>query len=54
MILSISQQPGTGLFEWKGLVQRVFLITFMTWMFAFAFRLRHHHRDGNHRPEALS
>lgn len=51
-LLKISQQPGSGLFEWKGLVQRVILITFMTWIFAVAFRLRHHYRGGEHSPPA--
>jgi len=48
VLLRISQQPGNGLFEWKGLVQRVFLVTFMTWIFALAFRLRHHYRSRQH------
>lgn len=38
--LRLSQQAGTGLFELKGLIQRFVLITFMTWLFAFAARLR--------------
>ena len=38
--LKVSQQVGTELFEWKGLLQRVLLVTFMTWLFAFAARLR--------------
>lgn len=47
-MLKISQQPGTGLFEWKGLVQRVLLVTIMAWLFAVAFRLRSNcrHPDG--------
>lgn len=40
VLLRISQQPGSGLFEWKGLVQRAILVTFMAWIFAVAFRLR--------------
>lgn len=40
VLLKISQQPGSGLFEWKGLVQRAILYTFMAWIFAVAFRLR--------------
>jgi hypothetical protein len=40
VILKISQQPGSGMFEWKGLIQRVFLVTFMTWIFTVAARLR--------------
>jgi hypothetical protein len=47
-LLKISQQPGSGLFEWKGLVQRVILITFMTWIFTVASRLRHHYRGREH------
>lgn len=47
VLLKISQQPESGLFEWKGLVQRTTLITVMAWIFAFAFRLRHLYRDGN-------
>lgn len=39
-LLKISQQPESGLFEWKGLVQRVLLVTFMAWIFAVASRLR--------------
>ena len=42
--LRISQQPGNGLFEWKGLVQRIILVTFMAWIFAVAFRLGNRHR----------
>ena len=38
--LRISQQAGTELFEWKGLLQRCLLISFMTWLFVFAARLR--------------
>lgn len=38
-LLRISQQPAIGLFESKGLVQRIFLVTFMAWIFAVAFRL---------------
>ncbi len=37
-LLKVSQLPQTELFEWKGLVQRVILVTFMIWMFAFAAR----------------
>jgi hypothetical protein len=40
VLLKISQQPGSGLFEWKGLVQRVILVTFMAWIFVVGFRLR--------------
>lgn len=51
-LLKISQQPGSGMFEWKGLVQRVILITFMTWIFAVASRLRHHYRGREPSPPA--
>jgi hypothetical protein len=40
-LLKISQLPESGLFEWKGLVQRVILVAFMAWVFAVASRLRH-------------
>ncbi len=45
VVLKVSQQPGSALFEWKGLVQRVILVTFMAWIFAVATRLRQHYRD---------
>lgn len=45
-LLKFSQQLGSGLFEWKGLVQRVILVTIMAWIFAFASRLRHRYRGG--------
>lgn len=45
-LLKLSQQPDSGLFEWKGLVQRVILVTVMAWIFAVASRLRHIYRDG--------
>ncbi|MET4097059.1 DUF998 domain-containing protein [Arthrobacter sp. UYCu712] len=38
VVLKVSQQPGSGLFEFKGLVQRVILVTFMAWVFAVASR----------------
>jgi hypothetical protein len=44
-LLKFSQQPASGLFEWKGLVQRVLLVTFMAWIFVFAGRLRHVYRS---------
>jgi hypothetical protein len=50
-LLKISQQPGSGLFEWKGLVQRVLLVAFMAWIFAVASRLRHHYRGRDHSPQ---
>ena len=52
VLLKISQQPGSGLFEWKGLVQRVILFTFMAWIFAVAFRLRRLYRNGEGTPPA--
>ena len=52
-ILRVSQQPGSGLFEFKGLLQRVLLTIIMTWIFAVAFPLRHHYRDSNQGPKAL-
>lgn len=39
-VLKLSQQTGSSLFEWKGLVQRVLLVTFMAWIFAVASHLR--------------
>jgi len=45
-LLKFSQQPGNGLFEWKGLVQRVILVTFMAWIFAVASRLRRRYTSG--------
>lgn len=53
VLLKISQQPGSGLFEWKGLVQRVILVTFMAWIFTVATRLRHHYRGRQHTPAQL-
>lgn len=50
VLLKISQQPGSGLFDWKGLVQRAILVTFMAWIFAVAFRLRHLCRLPQHSP----
>ena len=45
-LLKFSQQPESGLFEWKGLVQRVILVTIMAWIFAVASRMRHSYRGG--------
>jgi hypothetical protein len=45
-LLKDSQQPGSGLFDWKGLVQRVILVTIMAWIFAVASRLRRLDRVG--------
>jgi uncharacterized protein DUF998 len=53
VLLKISQQPGSNLFEWKGLVQRVILVTFMTWIFAVAFRLRRRYRLTSEQTEML-
>lgn len=39
VVLKISQPPGSALFGWKGLIQRTVLVTFLTWLFAFAARL---------------
>lgn len=39
-VLKISQQPDSALFEWKGMAQRVLLVTFMAWVFAVASHLR--------------
>lgn len=39
VVLKISQLPANGLFTWKGLVQRAFLITFFAWLFALAAQL---------------
>ena len=39
VVLKISEFPVSGLFAWKGLVQRAVLITFFAWLFAFAARL---------------
>ena len=41
-LLKVSQLSQTELFEWKGLIQRVILVTFMVWMFAFAARTYRH------------
>lgn len=39
VLLKVAQQPDGPLFDWKGLVQRVLLLTFMGWLFAVAARL---------------
>ena len=39
-VLKISQLPAAPLFDWKGVIQRVILVTFMTWLFTVAARLR--------------
>ena len=41
MVLKLSQQPGSQMYAWKGLIQRLVLVTFMAWLFAFAARLLH-------------
>jgi hypothetical membrane protein len=38
-VLRFSQVPEAGLFGYKGLVQRVVLVTFMAWLFAVGARL---------------
>jgi hypothetical protein len=48
VLLKISQQPESGLFEWKGLVQRAILVTFFTWIFTVAFRLGRVHGGREH------
>jgi predicted permease len=50
-VLKFSQQPGSALYEWKGLVQRILLVILMTWIFVAASRLR---RTAGvaHRPNA--
>lgn len=35
-VLKVAQQPGSALFAWRGLVQRVVLVTFMGWVFTVA------------------
>ncbi len=39
-VLKVAQQPDGELFTWKGLIQRVFLIGFMAWLFTVAARMR--------------
>lgn len=39
-VLKVSQLPTGPLFDWKGVVQRVLLVTLMTWLFTLAVRLR--------------
>ncbi|WP_293914302.1 DUF998 domain-containing protein [Deinococcus sp.] len=41
IVLKLSQQPGSQMYAWKGLIQRLVLVTFMAWLFAFAARLLH-------------
>lgn len=36
VVLKVSQLPDSGLSPWKGLIQRVMLLLFMGWLFAFA------------------
>ncbi len=45
VLLKVSQQPGSGLFEWKGLVQRAVLVAFLAWIFGVAHRLRQRSRS---------
>jgi len=37
--LKVSQFPQSNLFIWKGLIQRVILIAYMAWLYAFATQL---------------
>jgi hypothetical protein len=37
--LKVSQFPQSNLFVWKGLIQRIILITYMTWILSFAIQL---------------
>ncbi len=39
VVLKASQFPESPLYAWKGLIQRVVLLTFMAWLFSFALRL---------------
>ena len=41
VLLKVAEQPTSALFAWKGLVQRVILISFFGWLFTVAARLRH-------------
>ncbi len=40
LLLGAAEQPESDLFSWKGLVQRLFLVGFMGWLFTVAARLR--------------
>ncbi|HUD44780.1 MAG TPA: DUF998 domain-containing protein [Patescibacteria group bacterium] len=37
--LKVSQFPQSSLFEWKGLIQRIIIISYLAWIFAFAVQL---------------
>ncbi|MFF2242842.1 DUF998 domain-containing protein [Arthrobacter sp. NPDC058130] len=50
-LLKFSQQPGSVLFDWKGLLQRIILVTFMAWMFAVACGLRRRYRGEAPSPQ---
>ena len=39
VLLKLSQFPQSPMYDWKGLIQRVFLVTFMAWIFVFAQRV---------------
>ena len=41
VLLKVAEQPTSALFAWKGLVQRVILISFFGWLFTVAARPRH-------------
>jgi hypothetical protein len=51
-LLKFSQQPGSALFDWKGIVQRVLLVTLMAWIFAVAVRLHRLSRLPTGQPPA--
>ncbi len=36
VLLKVAQQPGSALFAWRGLVQRVVLVAYMGWLFTVA------------------
>ncbi|WP_161884232.1 DUF998 domain-containing protein [Deinococcus alpinitundrae] len=38
-LLKSSQFPQSPMYDWKGLIQRVFLVTFLAWIFVFAQRV---------------
>lgn len=41
VLLKLSEQPATALFAWRGLIQRIILISFFGWLFTVAARLWH-------------
>lgn len=52
IVLKISQSPQNELFAFKGIVQRVILITYMTWLFALSLRV--YRRASFSRPRPAS